>query len=353
MIRVRMSTLGLGLTFVLLLALLLLLRSELLAAHLDNTIDYFAADAATYLSLYEELYAELDLSENPALFLIGSPILFMKLASGDLFLIQTLNLALMTVSLKIAFDCLPRRRARFEFMAGALAFPYFLFGFLSLNKEVYAMCSAILYACYTARGRRSHLLAALVLAACARYYMLICLLTLLVVVPRDKAPRYRLIMVLLLAISFSAPFIKSSIPGYSGEDLLEDSGRAGVFFSSLIDSFGYVLAYPIKYVALIPMRAYGLLIGSDRTTDLLEGAVSITSLAALVLALRILSQRKPRNGIAQRLVVAGLVAPIPIMWSEIMHWRYYSFVYFFFLYAIVLHREASRRSRIRAARANA
>jgi hypothetical protein len=227
-------------------------------------------------------------------------------------------------------------------MAGALAFPYFLFGFLSLNKEVYAMCSAILYACYMARGRRSHLVTALVLAACARYYMLICLLTLLVVVPRDKAPRYRLIMALLLAISFSAPFIKSLVPGYSGEDLLEDSGTAGVFFSSLIDSFGYVLAYPIKYAALIPMRAYGLLIGSDRTTDLLEAAVSIASLAALVLALGILFQRKPRTELAQRLIVAGLVAPIPIMWSEIMHWRYYSFVYFFFLYAIVLHRQERR-----------
>ena len=36
-------------------------------------------------------------------------------------------------------------------------------------------------------------------------------------------------------------------------------------------------------------------------------------------------------------IVAAFVAPAPIMWAEIMHWRYYSFVYVFFLYALVLH----------------
>src|SRR6185369_5423159 len=251
---VRASTLRLGLTFLLLLALLLLLRGALLQAHLDKTIEYFASDAATYFSLYEDLYEQLDLAESPALFLIGSPILFMKLTNGNLFLIQGLNLALMVLSLKIAFDTLPGRRARFEFMAGALVFPYFLFGFLSLNKEVYAMCSAILFAAYLTGGKRTHLFAALLLAACARYYMLLSLLTLLLMVPRERPPRYRLIFVLLIAISVAAPLVKSLIPGYSGEDLLEDSGAAGVFFSNLIDSFGYAIAYPIKYLVLIPMR---------------------------------------------------------------------------------------------------
>ena len=47
-------------------------------------------------------------------------------------------------------------------------------------------------------------------------------------------------------------------------------------------------------------------------------------------------------------VIAGLVAPVPIMWSEIMHWRYYSFVYFFFVFAIVLH-GADRPPRARVA----
>jgi hypothetical protein len=339
--RIRASTLGLALAFVLLLGLLLVLRGTLFAAHLDRSIEYVASDAATYFSLYQDFYEDLDLAENPALFLIGSPILFMKLAGGDLFVIQALNLVVMAASLKAALSCLPDRRARFAFMAGALAFPYFLFGFLSLNKEVYAMCSAILYTAYMAKGRRSHLLAALVLAACARYYMLVALVTLLVLVPRDRTPRYGWMFVLLIAISFAAPLVKSLVPGYSGEDLLEDSGSAGLFFSRLIDSFGYALAYPVKYVVLIPMRAYGLLIGSGRSTVLLAYVVSILSFAALVVALGTFSHRR-RSALVQRLVVAGLVAPMPLMWSEIMHWRYYSFVYFFFLFAIVVDREERR-----------
>jgi hypothetical protein len=162
--------------------------------------------------------------------------------------------------------------------------------------------------------------------------------TLLVLVPRDKTPRYGWMFVLLIAISFAAPLVKSLVPGYSGEDLLEDSGSTGLFFSRLIDSFGYALAYPIKYVVLIPMRAYGLLIGSGRSTDLLEAVVSILSFAALVVASSTFSHGR-RSALVQRLVVAGLVAPMPLMWSEIMHWRYYSFVYFFFLFAIVVDRE--------------
>jgi len=118
-----------------------------------------------------------------------------------------------------------------------------------------------------------------------------------------------------------------------------------VFFSSLIDSFGYILAYPVKYLVLIPMRAYGFFLGSGRTTDPMEAVVSIESLLALLLALGILFRHRLRNPLSARLVVAGLVAPMPIMWSEIMHWRYYSFVYFIFLYAIVLDRHEKRSSR--------
>ena len=345
MIRVRPTTLGLGFLFLAMLSLLLLARADLLAAHLDGTIEYLSSDAATYFSLYENLYEQLDLSESPALFLIGSPILFMKLSDGNLLPIQALNLALMVVTLKVAFDCLPGQRSRLQLLACALIFPYFLLGFLSLNKEVYAMCSAILYATYMASGRRSHLLAALVLAACARYYMLAALVTLLVLVPRDRSPRYGLIVALLLAISVAAPLVKRLVPEYSSENLLEDSGAAGVFFSSVIDSFGYVVAYPLKYLVLVPMRAYSLLLGSGRTTDPMEAVVSIASLAALLLAVGILARRKSRDTVAGRLVIAGLVAPIPIMWSEIMHWRYYSFVYFFFVFAIVLAAEDRRRQR--------
>lgn len=342
--RVRLSSLVLGATLVLLLVALGALRSTLLAAHLDETIDYVASDAATYFSLYDGLYSDLDLVENPALFMIGSPILLMKLWNGNLFAIQVCNLVLMGVSLKVAFDCFATQRARLAFLMGALAFPYFLFGFLSLNKEVYAMCSAIFFAGYLMQGHRLHLATALLMAACARYYMLIALLVLIPLIPRDGRPRYRLIVGLLVGVSLVAPLVKVLVPGYSAEELLEDSGALGPVFATIVDSFGYAPLYPIKYLALIPMRAYGLLIGSARTTDAMEAVVSLATLAMVVLAIRILRGRKPPAAVVNRLIVAGFVAPIPIMWSEIMHWRYYSFVYFFFLFAVVARYFDERRT---------
>ena len=92
------------------------------------------------------------------------------------------------------------------------------------------------------------------------------------------------------------------------------------------------------------MRAYGVLIGSARTTDAMEAVVSLATITVVVLAIRVLRGRKPPSAVVNRLIVAGFVAPIPIMWSEIMHWRYYSFVYFFFLFAVVVRYFDKRRA---------
>jgi len=337
--RVRRSALLLACALLAMALALGLLQDILVAAHQDETINYVASDAATYYSLYEMLYADAPLAESPTLLLVGSPILLMKLAGGDLLLVQAANLLALALALHAAIGCLPNARARLNFLGAALVFPYFLFGFLSLNKEVYAMCAAIFYACYIVRGRARHLVLALVFAALARYYLLIALLLLLVLVPRQGAVRWRLTLLLLVVISVAAPVVKALVPGYSSEDVLEVSGLTGRLFSQAIDSYLYVLVYPIKYLALIPSKAYGLLIGSDRAADPMEAIVALASMIAFVVACRIALRRGRHRAdpVVQRLVAAGLIAPAPLMWSEIMHWRYYSFVYFFFVFAIVLH----------------
>lgn len=341
--HMRMSTLGLGVVFCLLLVLLVQLRDELLAAHIDETINYVASDASTYFSLYEDLYAQVSLDEAPALLLIGSPILFMKLADGNLFMIQACNLILMGLTLWIAFKCFATRRGRITFMAGALAFPYFLLGFLSLNKEVYAMCSAIFFAGYIVRGRLMHLVVALLLAACARYYMLVAMLSLLVLIPRNGRPRYGWIVALLIFTSLAAPMAKLLVPGYSSEDVLDVTGVSGMIFAKIIDSYGYALVYPIKYLALIPLRLYSFLLGADRAGNGMEAVVSIASLVVVVFAIRILLTKSSASPLVRRLLLAGFVAPITIMWSDIMHWRYYSFTYFFFFFGVILHFVERRR----------
>jgi hypothetical protein len=341
--RVRISTILLGAIFLLLLMMLLILRDELWTAHLNEAIHYVASDAATYFRLYEDVYAQIDLDDSPALFLIGSPILFMKLSNGNLFLIQICNLTLMWISLKVAIGCFSTLRGRLAFMGAALVFPYFLLGFLSLNKEIYAMCSAIFFSSYIVRGKLTYLLVALLLAACARYYMLVVMLSLLVLIPRDGRPRYGWSVALLVFISLAAPIVKPLVPEYSSDDILDVSGVSGRIFAGIIASYGYALVYPIKYLMLIPQRVYSFLLDSDRAGNGMEGIVSLCSLFVLILALCILRSKKPANPLVLRLILAAFVAPIVMMWSDIMQWRYYSFVYFFFVFAVVLHCAEGRR----------
>lgn len=332
------------------LVVLLLLQDVLLAAHLDRTIEYISSDAATYYELYSSFYEDLDLGDNPVLFMIGSPILFMKLSGGHLLIVQIFNLSLMLLTLNTALGCLRTAVARRWFLIGTLAFPYFLFGFLSLNKEVYAMCSAILFACYHIRGRRSDLIFALVLACCARYYMMVALVTLIVLVPRHRPPRYALIFALLVFISIVAPIGKALVPQYSSEDLLDAPSGAGVFFSVAINSYAYALVYPLKYAALIPMRAYSYLLDAGRVTDAMEGVVSLLSVIALTGSVWLLLVRRTSE-LVRRLIVSALVAPMPMMWSEIMHWRYYSYVYLFMLFALIVHYAEDAAPRVSTSKA--
>ena len=324
---------------------LVVLRTSLLEAHLDGTIQYFSSDAATYFSLYSDVYEDIELTESFSLFMIGSPILFMKLTNGNLYMIQLLNLLLMGFALKVALDCLPSSRAGAHFLLGALIFPYFVFGFLSLNKEVYAMCSAILFGGYLIRGRLRDLFLALILAMCARYYMVLTMLVLVMWFPRLKQPRYMLIIAVLLLFSITAPAVKEFVPDYSWENVLDESGMAGLFFSWAIDAFAYAIIYPFKYIVLILQRAYSFILSTGREADTMEAVVSIATVWVLLSALKLLSKRHNASFRVRQLIIAGLTAPIPMMWGDIMHWRYYSYVYFFFLYAIVVHASEKKKSK--------
>lgn len=337
MLKVRRSSIALAVCFLVLCATLFLLRDVLTAAHTNGDIDFVSSDAGNYFAMYQALFANVSLGDAPALLLVGSPIVMLKLTDGNLLPIQIAQLLLMVCSLKVGANSFATLRGRLAFIGGALMFPYFLFGFLSLNKEIFAMCSAIFFASYMSRGLLRHLIISLLLALCARYYMLIALLALVVLFPRGGPPRYRMILAMLVSISLAAPFVKMLIPGYSSEGLIDAPTFTSVLFAKIIDSFGYALIYPVKYLVLIPTRAYSLLIDPTRLANGMEGVVSIISLLVLTVAAWIMLSRKPTTVLVKRLILMALVAPIPIMWTEIMHWRYFSFVYFFFLFAIVLH----------------
>lgn len=335
---VRLSSVVLIGVFTALLIALLLLSRELRQAHIDDTILRFASDASVYYDYYVETYAGTNPLDNWTVFLRASPVLLMMLTRGSLLAIQLFNLAVMLITLRVAFDCFKTFHGRMLFLLFCLIFPYFSFGFMSLNKEVYAMCAAIFYGSYMIRGRLWHLAFALLLALSARYYMVASLMMLAVVIPRTGSVRYLWILAALIGISLLAPLIKTFIPEYSYENLLDGSGGTAILMAKVIDNFGYAPLYLFKYLVLLLVRPYGFLIGS--TEDAIGAVVSIASLVMVVAGFYVLWIGRAKNPVISRLILAAFVAPIPMMWSEIMHWRYYSFVYFFLLYAVVLYLES-------------
>jgi hypothetical protein len=138
-LRLRWSSFVLAAIFALLGVLLLLLQDVLLAAHVDESILAFASDASVYYAAYERYFSEIDILRSPELALVGSPILFLRLADGNLLWVQGFNLAVMFLALATATRCLQTFQGRLAFVGLSLLFPYFAFGFLGLNKEVYAM----------------------------------------------------------------------------------------------------------------------------------------------------------------------------------------------------------------------
>lgn len=341
----RVSSLVLFGVFALLALTLVALHDVLRAAHENLTIQYFASDAATYYLSYYDLWADEALFARPILLLNGTPIVLMMLSNGNLLLILAANLALMLMSLKVGIDCLATLTSRLWFLAGALAFPYFAFGFLSLNKEVYAMCSAIFFASYWLRGRKTHLVAALLLAFAARYYMLLAIVFLAAVFPRNRRPRYWLAIATLFIISAIAPIAKTRIPGYSSQGLLEGAGVSSILFSRIIDWYGYAVVYPIKYLALVPTRLYSVVIGLGRQADPMEAMVSALTLILIAACIYVIACRRQTTRTPLTFAMMALISPIPLMWTEIGHWRYFSYVYFFLLFALTSHYSERRTMR--------
>jgi hypothetical protein len=344
LISVRVTTIILIGLFSVLTVLLFFLKDNILSAHVNGQIYIVSSDAPVYLQAYENIYSDRPLLDITSLyFLNSSPVFLLKIFNGNLLIILTANLLLMFASLKVALNCFKDRNSRILFIIGALLFPSFLVGFLSLNKEIYAMSSAIFFASYYLRGKIFHLIIALILAFLARYYMFMALIFTMMVFPRKMKPRYRVALITLLVISLSVPFLKSFIPGYSNENLLEDAGVTSRFYSYVIDSFGYILIYPIKYLGLVPMRLWSVAIGSERMQDSMEAIVSLLSILLIVAALYIIVMKKRLSSQFNSLIMMAFIAPIPIMWTEITHWRYFSFVYFFLLFAVVEYIANRRR----------
>lgn len=306
-------------------------------AHVDGSILSISSDASVYYKEYSETYRHANILESWRVFIRASTLLLMIIFEGNLFVVLSINMAVMLLAIYAGLRCFSTTNAKMLFLICAFALPYFSLGFLSLNKEIYAMSSAIFFAAYMCRGRYGDIVMSLVLALAARYYMLAAILFTLLAFPRTGNIRYLMIVAVLAATSIAAPLVRTLIPEYSYENLVENSGSTAVILSHIVENFGYAILYPVKYGLLLVTRPYSYLSGS--TNDAIGAIVSMLSLSAAALAFGLITMRARLRPIVQKLIIAGFVAPVPIMWTEIMHWRYFSFVYFFFVFAIILQLE--------------
>ena len=343
MVRFDLGKIVLNLVFLILIVIAYLSRDWIYQAHIDETIKYLSSDGYVYFRAFDERFRNVDLAEDWYSLRRSSPAALLILAEGNLFAVQMLNLALMYLTMRTAIGSLSTNVGKMTFLFCSLVFPYYAFGFLSLNKEVYAMCSAIFFGIYLIRQKFVYFLISLLLAATARYFMIASILMLFLIIPRRKEPRFFLALMILVGISLVAPVIRGLVPDYTAENLTDTGGASSVFFDTIVQNYGYAFLYPFKYVMMMLLRPYGYLIGS--THDAIGAAVSALSFVAAGIVAWMWLGKRTLTPLVRRLAMAGVVAPIPIMWSEITHWRYYSFVYFFFLFAIILQREAERRQR--------
>ncbi|MGQ3076554.1 MULTISPECIES: hypothetical protein [Rhizobium/Agrobacterium group] len=328
------------LLFFVIVAIVFLTSDVVKAGHADGRILAYLSDATVYHKHYVDRFANAGVLENWTTFLRASPILMMMLFDGKIILVQLLNALVMMICLLASQRCFKTERVKFLYLFFCMVFPYFSFGFLGLNKEVYAMSSAMLYSVFIVSGAKRFLIASLVLALMARYYMLAPLIMLMLIFPRHRPPRYYLAGLSLVLVSIIGPLAKTMVPEYSYANLLEGSGRTAVIFSTLIDNFGYAAIYPIKYMILILVRPFGFFFAGNG--DSVGAVVSVLSCIAGALAIYVFAKAKRNHREIGLFVLAGLLAPIPLMWSEIMHWRYYSFVYFFFIFAICIYMDSVR-----------
>lgn len=328
------------LVYALIVAIIFLTSDIVKAGHADGRILEFLSDATVYNKHYVERFANADVLENWTTFLRASPILMMMLFDGSIFLVQLFNASVMMICLMVSQRCFKSEPAKFFYLLSCMIFPYFSFGFLGLNKEVYAMCSAMVFSAFIVSGAKRFLIFSLLLALMARYYMVAPLIMLVLIFPRHRSPRYYLAGLSLVFVSIVGPLAKTMVPEYSHMNLLEGAGQTAVLVSTVIDNFGYAAIYPIKYVILILVRPFGFFFAGNG--DAVGAAVSILSCIAGALAIYVFAKAKRNHREIGLFVLAGLLAPIPLMWSEIMHWRYYSFVYFFFIFAICIYMDSVR-----------
>ena len=145
--------------------------------------------------------------------------------------------------------------------------------------------------------------------------------------PQSKKIRWWAIWGTLLFFSILAPFILTGgvLLSYSGDKAVGTSGAASLLFSDLIRNFMYFLSYFPKYISLILSRVWTVIVSgihSEAKGNLL--GLLFSSYTVILFMIPFFKVHFPSR-YNYRFLMMVLFSPVPLMFSDIFHWRYYLF----------------------------
>ena len=300
--------------------------------HVDGRSYWFSSDGGQYLKLYEQ-YNKLGGAEDNffTLAFIGVPVLMLLIANGSIASVLVFACLTYFFSMYTCLKYMPRKRGLFIFLVTLN--PFIFLGFFSINKEIFLISSALLFLAYYNSLNVKYLFLCFVVMMFARSYMFVVYLFVVFVFPPKSTVNWKLLFFGVLIMNFAAPlFLNASLIGGTSGDLLNEAGSVAVIMSELIRKYLYFLVYFPKYLLLILIRiwsAYLQGIEGDYKSNFRDLLVSLYSIVVVFYSVFSIHRYKSRNF---KFLLIAILSPLPLMFSDIFHWRYYIYVLPFFIY---------------------
>lgn len=309
--------------------LLMIFAGEIQHMHVVEYGDafWFASDPGVYYDIYlMRIQGEMTPLAYIYSAMVGVPVLLLLITGGQIVPILLLASSVFFYALYSCMKHLETKQISFFFLI--LFIPYVLLGFFALNKEIYVVSSTLFFLAYYKSLNKKYLLFCCVALFFSRYYMLfVFVFCLFVFPPQSKKIRWWAIWGTLLFLSILAPLILTGgvLLSYSGDTAVGDKGGVSLLFSELIRNFMYFLSYFPKYIALILSRIWTVIVSgihSGAKANLLGILFTIYTIALFVITFAKVHYPSRYN---YRFLMMVLFSPVPLMFSDIFHWRYYLF----------------------------
>ncbi|MDC5703097.1 hypothetical protein OPW41_00765 [Vibrio europaeus] len=335
-VRVKSNEISLFIFYLVALLAVFLLEGRIQTWHQNDFSYWFSSDGSEYYRLYEKFSnSELSLLELLRLITVGMPIALLMLFDGNVAPVIVFANTIFFISLAIYGRKLNLKTSSTFLII--IMMPTLFFGFIAINKEIFLISGTLLFLSYYVSGSKRLLVLSVLVMLMSRSYMLAFYIYVMAVFPRNLTYiSYKRLMLSMIAISMVCPLILSSGEFGTAEDLLAGSGTLAQFFGSGIRKGLYFLLYLPKYLFLIVMRMWSAymegLFGAYQA-NLRDFLLSLYSIALICWAFISIHRYKSYEF---RFLIMGVFSPFPLMFSDIVHWRYYIFCLPFFMTYIVL-----------------